>query len=384
MNRFPALTGVSPFRIDIADAVLTDLRDRLARTRWPDRELVDDWSQGIPLAYTRDLASYWLEGYDWRAREAALNDFAQFTTVIDGLQVHFIHQRSARPDAFPLMLTHGWPGSVAEFQRVIDLLTDPVSFGGRAEDAFHVVCPSLPGFGFSGKPLRRGWGVEATARAWRLLMGRLGYERYGAQGGDWGAVVTAALARDPGGCVAIHLNMPVAPAPAVQPATTGAETVESLQRLTHYQQHESGYQKLQATRPQTIGYALTDSPVAQMSWIIEKFGAWMDCGGHPERVVSRDILLDNVMLYWVTASGPSSARLYWESSGAAFESACGVTIPTGIARYPREIITCPRSWCEQTYNITRWTDMPRGGHFPALEQPELFVADVRDFFRSVR
>lgn len=378
-----ATATVKPFHISVPDAVLADLQERLAHTRWPQKETVDGWSQGIPLDYTRELASYWRYKYDWRARETALNDFPQFTTVIDGLEIHFIHQRSRIQNAFPLLITHGWPGSVAEFQRVIGPLTDPASFGGRDEDAFHVICPSLPGFGYSGQPDRPGWGIEATARAWRTLMGRLGYKRYGAQGGDWGAVVTTELARDPGGCIAIHLNMPVAPAPTGEADMLDAARIDML-RLAHYQEHESGYQKLQATRPQTIGYALTDSPVGQMSWIMEKFGAWMDCDGHPEGVVSRDVLLDNVMLYWITSSATSSARLYWESSGTAFGSARFVNIPTAVARFPREIITCPRSWCERSYNITRWTEMPRGGHFAALEQPDLFVADVREFFRNVR
>ena len=378
----PSTTTVRPFRIDVAEDVLTDLRTRLTGTRWPEAETVEDWSQGMPLAYTRELAEYWRDHYDWRSRESNLNRFAQFTTLIDGLDIHFIHQRSPHADAFPLLITHGWPGSVAEFAYLIGPLTDPTAHGGRAEDAFHVVCPSLPGFGFSGKPVNTGWGVEAIARAWATLMGRLGYRRYGAHGGDWGSVITTALGRNPGGCAAIHLTMPVAAAPDQDGDETDAG--REAEALNHYQQWESGYQKLQATRPQTIGYGLVDSPVAQLAWIVEKFRSWTDCDGHPENAVSRDALLDNVMLYWVTGTGASAARLYWESSGAAFASDAFVSLPTGVAAFPKEIIRCPRRWCERVYHITHWTDMSRGGHFAALEQPDLLAADVRDFFSAVR
>ena len=378
------MTTVRPFRIDVAEDVLTDLRSRLARTRWPESETVDDWSQGMPLAYTRELADYWRDHYNWRAREAKLNRFAQFMTTINGLDVHFIHQRSPHRDAFPILMTHGWPGSIAEFPDAISRLIDPTAHGARAEDAFHVVCPSLPGFGFSGKPTTTGWGIDAIARAWHTLMTRLGYHRYGAQGGDWGSVVTTALGHTASGCAAIHLNMPVAPAPPGDDRADTDRDAEAVSRLNYYQQWESGYQKQQATRPQTLGYGLVDSPVAQLAWIVEKFRSWMDCDGHPENVVSRDVLLDNVMLYWVTAAGASSARLYWESSGAAFAPNAYVGLPTGVAAFPKEIIRCPRHWCERLYNITHWTDMPRGGHFAALEQPDLLVGDVREFFATIR
>jgi len=379
------MATVRPFRVDVAEDVLTDLRTRLTRTRWPESETVDDWSQGMPLAYTRELAGYWRDHYDWRAREAKLNRFAQFTTTIDELDIHFIHQRSPHPDAFPLLITHGWPGSVAEFPHVIGRLTDPTAYGARPEDAFDVVCPSLPGFGFSGKPTSTGWGVDAIARAWQTLMTRLGYRRYGAHGGDWGSVVTTALGRNPSGCAAIHLTMPVAAAPPREDDGADSDSdAQALSRLDYYQQWESGYQKQQATRPQTLGYGLVDSPVAQLAWIVEKFRSWMDCDGHPENAVSRDELLDNVMLYWVNGTGASAARLYWESSGAAFASSAYVAIPTGVAAFPKEIIRCPRSWCDRVYNISHWTDMPRGGHFAALEQPDLLVADVRAFFATIR
>jgi epoxide hydrolase len=375
------MSELKPFRIDVPTEALDDLQARLARTRWPEAECVDDWSQGIPLAYTRELAAYWADGYDWRAREAALNRFAQFTTEIDGLDIHFIHQRSPHADAFPLVITHGWPGSIAEFQKVIEPLANPPS--GRPEDAFHVVCPSLPGYGFSGKPSEAGWGVGKIARAWETLMLRLGYDRYGAQGGDWGAAVTTQIGRNRGHCVAIHLNMPIA-RPAA--GSGGDLTDDEQQALAAFAEHRkwgTGYSTQQSTRPQTLGYGLVDSPVGQLAWIVEKFWAWTDCDGHPENALSRDELLDNVMLYWATGSGASSARLYWESFNN-FVTDGRVELPTGVAAFPKEILRTPRRWCAAAYNITHWATMPRGGHFAAFEQPELFVDDVREFFAMVR
>ncbi|ADT97816.1 epoxide hydrolase family protein [Mycolicibacterium gilvum] len=367
------MAHIQPFRIDVPDSVLTDLAERLQRTRWPEPECVDDWSQGIPLAYTRELADYWANEYDWRSRESMLNRFDQFTTEIDGLDIHFVHQRSPRPDAFPLIITHGWPGSIVEFQKVIAPLT---------EAGFHVVCPSLPGYGFSGKPTATGWGVERIAAAWDELMVRLGYDRYGAQGGDWGAAVTTQIGRNVGHCVAIHTNMPFG-RPPKSLSDPDADEVAALERLGYYQKWDSGYSKQQATRPQTLGYGLVDSPVAQMAWIVEKFWSWMDCDGHPENVLTKDELLDNVMLYWATATGASSARLYWESFGA-FGGGDPVTLPTGVASFPKEILRSPRHWCEGNYTITRWTTMPRGGHFAAFEQPSSFVDDVAAFFDDFR
>jgi pimeloyl-ACP methyl ester carboxylesterase len=377
------MSEIRPFTIAISDEALADLKRRLQATRWPEAECVDDWSQGVPLAYMQELAAYWADTYDWRPREAALNRFDQYVTEIDGLDIHFIHQRSPHADAFPLVITHGWPGSIVEFHKVIEPLTNPTAHGGRAEDAIHVVCPSLPGYGFSGKPARNGWNIEAIAAAWDTLMVRLGYEQFGAQGGDWGAAVTAQIGRNGGHCAAIHTNMPIG-----RPAGSGGEPTEAeraaLERLKYYQDWDSGYSKEQSTRPQTIGYSLVDSPVGQLAWIIEKFWSWTDCDGHPENVLSRDELLDNIMLYWLTASGASSGRLYWESFGRVGGDARRVEVPTGVAAFPREIIKSPRSWCEAGYNITRWTDMPKGGHFAAFEQPELYVEDVRAFFATVR
>ncbi|MEM9131111.1 MAG: epoxide hydrolase family protein [Actinomycetota bacterium] len=376
---------MQPFTIDVADEVLDDLRDRLRRTRWPEAELVDDWTQGTPLAYLQEVCAYWADGYDWRARERELNGFDQFVTPIDGLDIHFIHARSPHADALPLVITHGWPGSVVEFHKVIAPLVDPPSFGGRAEDAFHVVCPSLPGFGFSAKPPTTGFGVGRIGQLWAALMGELGYDRYGAQGGDWGAGVTTAIGvGDAEHCVGIHLNMPFGrPRPDDDPTEDGEAEARAREALAYYERWDSGYSRQQATRPQTLGYGLTDSPAGQAGWILEKFQAWSDCDGHPENVFSRDELLDNVMLYWINAAATSSARLYWESFGTYRPDP--VEIPTGAAIFPKEILPASRRWAERRYlDIRHWTEMPRGGHFAAFEQPELFVDDVRAFFRLVR
>jgi pimeloyl-ACP methyl ester carboxylesterase len=377
-------SDIRPFRIAVGDDVLQDLRARLRNTRWPEAQTVDDWSQGAPLAWIQDICRYWADSYDWRAREAGLNRFAQFVTELDGLDIHFIHARSSHSGALPLLITHGWPGSVVEFHKVIGPLTDPTRFGGDAADAFHVICPSLPGFAFSGKPGRTGWGVERIARSWMALMARLGYQRYGAQGGDWGSAVTSAIGGlDPGHCAGIHVTLAMDTRPRVEGEPTAQEQ-RALQGVKHYRQWDSGYSKQQSTRPQSLAYGLTDSPAGQAAWILEKFWAWTDCDGHPENIFSRDELLDNVMLYWVTASAASSARLYWESFGKGAER-LPVDIPTGVAVFPKEIVTPVRSWMEPRFrNIRHWNEMPKGGHFAAFEQPELFVDEIRAFFRTVR
>jgi pimeloyl-ACP methyl ester carboxylesterase len=376
--------AISPFRLDVPEADLDDLRERLRRTRWPEAETVDDWSQGVPLAYVQELCGYWADGYDWRATEARLGGFPQFRTGIDGLGIHFLHVRSPYDDALPLVLTHGWPGSVVEFLDVIGPLTDPVAHGAPdGTGAFHVVCPSLPGYGFSDKPDRPGWGVDRIATAWAELMRRLGYDRYGAQGGDWGSMVTTALGRlDPGHVAGIHVNMPVAGPPADGPELTPAE----LAGLAGYDEHRrwgTGYSKQQSTRPQTLGYGLVDSPAGQCAWIVEKFWAWTDCDGHPENALTRDQLLDNVMLYWLPGTGASSARLYWESFRSPGLEPVGV--PSGCSIFPGEIIRLPRSWAATRYTDLRyWNELDRGGHFAAFEQPALFVDEIRNFFRMVR
>jgi len=377
------MSEIKPFTINISEEQLVDLRDRINNTRWAEQECVEDWTQGIPLTYVREVADYWANQYDWRKSEQHLNTFDHYQTNINDLDIHFIHQQSPHPDAYPLIITHGWPGSIVEFHKVIQPLVDPTAHGGNAEDAFHVICPSLPGYGFSGKPSISGWGVEKIAETWDQLMVRLGYENYGAQGGDWGAAVTTQIGRNVGHCDGIHINMPIGrPTPESLQDPTDEEK-SALEGLTYYQEWDSGYSKQQSTRPQTLGYGLVDSPVGQMAWIIEKFWSWMDCDGHPENTLTRDELLDNVMLYWLTASGASSARLYWESFGS-FGGGEKVEIPTGVASFPKEIIRSPRRWCEESYNITHWTTMPEGGHFGAFEQPEIFVKDLRLFFKTIR
>ncbi|MGE0308239.1 MAG: epoxide hydrolase family protein [Acidimicrobiia bacterium] len=378
---------VQGFEIRVDDRDLDDLRDRLTRTRWPDAETVDDWTQGVPLSYMRELCRYWANDYDWRASEKRLNAFPHFKAEVDGLGIHFIHARSPHRNAFPLVLTHGWPGSVVEFMKVIGPLVDPVAHGGDAADAFDIVCPSLPGYGFSDKPTGSGWGLERIADAWATLMNRLGYARYGAQGGDWGSAVTSYLGiRDPQHCAGIHLNMLVG---RPDPSTFGDLTDEEQQvlaSLKHYSDIDSGYAKLQCTRPQTIGYALADSPAAQAAWIMEKFWAWTDCNGHPEKALSRDEMLDDITLYWLTDSGASSARLYWESAALiAGAPRPPVTVPTGFTKFPCEIMSSSRRWAQGDYpNITYWNHVDKGGHFAAFEQPELFVNEVRSFFRTIR
>jgi pimeloyl-ACP methyl ester carboxylesterase len=377
-------TAITPFRIEVPDEALADLRDRLRRTRWPEPETVDDWSQGIPLTYVQELCRYWTDEYDWRRSEARLNALPQYRTTIDGLGIHFIHVRSPQENALPLIITHGWPGSIVEFLKVIGPLADPAAHGGDPADAFHVVCPSLPGYGFSDKPLRHGWDVDHIARAWAELMDRLGYHRYGAQGGDWGASVTTSIGQqDVEHLAGIHLNMPVAvPDPATMGELSEAEQA-ALAALTHYDKWDSGYSKQQSTRPQTLGYGLVDSPVGQCAWIVEKFWSWTDCDGDPLNLLTRDELLDNVMLYWLPATGASSARLYWESFRQFNRELVGA--PTGCSVFPREIIRTSRRWAEQRFSDLRyWNELDRGGHFAAFEQPDAFVNEVRAFFRLVR
>lgn len=383
MPEHPQADAIRPFRIAVPDDVLTDLRARLRATRWPDAETVDDWTQGVPLAWMRTVCDYWANTYDWRAREALLNRFDQYLTTIDGLDIHFIHQRSPHPGARPLLITHGWPGSIVEFQKVIGPLTDPVAHGGDAADAFHVVCPSLPGFGFSGKPTRAGWGVERIGAAWSALMARLGYARYFAQGGDWGSAVTRAIGvADTTHCAGIHVTLAMGSRPRIEGAPS-AEEQRALAGAKHYADWDSGYSKQQATRPQTLGYGLADSPAGQAAWILEKFWAWTDCDDDPESVLTRDEMLDDITLYWLTNSAASSARLYWESFGKLPRFV--TDLPTGFSRFPKEIFRAPRHWAAETFtNIVHWNDLERGGHFAALEQPEAFVREVRDCFRPLR
>lgn len=375
--------AIRPFKIDISDADLDDLRRRLRATRWPEKEVVDDWSQGTPLAYTQDLCRYWSDKFDWRPWERKFNGWPQFLTKIDGVDIHFLHVRSPHEDAMPLILTHGWPGSVLEFHKVIDPLVNPTDHGGKAEDAFHVVIPSLPGYGWSGKPKGTGWGVEKIGDAWAQLMGRLGYDRYVAQGGDWGSAVTGCIgAQDPAHCAGIHLNMLM-----TRPTTPPDEMTEAEQtaakKLKYYNDWDSGYSKQQSTRPQTVGYGLADSPSGQCAWIVEKFWAWMDCDGHPENVLTRDEILANVSIYWLTNSAASSARLYWQSFRRAKQDP--VSVPMGYTIFPHDISYSSQRWAEQRFkNIVYWNEREKGGHFAAFEVPDAFVEEVRNCFRLVR
>jgi pimeloyl-ACP methyl ester carboxylesterase len=379
--------AVQPFRIQTSDDALDDLRERLRNTRWPETETVGDWSQGIPLAYVKEVCAYWAEKYDWRERERKLNAFPQFRTNVEGLGIHFYHARSKHADALPLVITHGWPGSVVEFQKVIGPLSDPTAHGGDAADAFHVVCPSLPGYGFSDKPTAKGTGVERIADLWSALMIRLGYPRYVAQGGDWGAMVTTMIGlRDTKHCAGIHLNMPiVAPDPETMSSLTPAEQ-SALAGMAEYGEWDSGYSKQQSTRPQTLGYGLVDSPSGQAAWILEKFWKWTDCNGHPENAIPRDELLDNVMLYWLPATGASSARLYWESFRPQSQGGLpNLTVPTGCSIFPKEIFRSSRRWAEKRFtNLVHWNELPKGGHFAAFEQPATFVNELRACFRHMR
>ncbi len=374
---------IRSFQIHTSDAELEDLKRRLRSTRWPDAETVGDWSQGTPLAYVKQVCDYWAHSYDWRKTEARLNALPQFRTEIDGLGIQFLHVRSEDAGATPLIMTHGWPGSIVEFLKAIPLLTDPTAHGGEATDAFHVVCPSLPGFGFSDKPEKNGWTVEKIAGAWSELMLRLGYPRYCAQGGDWGSIVTTAVAlQDTEHCRGIHLNMSTA-RPDLETSGLTEEEKDCLGALKEHQEWDSGYSKEQSTRPQTVGYGLADSPAGQAAWILEKFWAWTDCNGNPENVLTRDEMLDDIMMYWLPGTAASSARLYWESFGKTSQDP--VRIPVGYSVFPKEIFRVSRRWAEKRYlNLVYWNRLDRGGHFAAFEQPKLFVEELRACFRKMR
>jgi pimeloyl-ACP methyl ester carboxylesterase len=370
------MSEIKPFTLAIPQAQLDDLNARLDLARWPEKEPVDDWSQGTPLAALQELVGYWRKGYDWRRCEAQLNGLGQYKTEIDGLEIHFLHVRSPHAGARPLIMTHGWPGSVIEFMGTIEALTNPAD----PADAFHLVLPSLPGYGFSGKPTSTGWGVEKIGRAWGVLMARLGYDRWFAQGGDWGSAVTTAIAlQQIAGCAGIHINMPLGRPTEADLANPSPAELKALGALKHYQDWDSGYSTQQRTRPQTVGYGLVDSPVGLAGWILEKIWAWTDNQGSPFDALTRDQVLDNIMLYWLPGNGASSARLYWESFGSF--AAQEVALPVGASAFPREILPCPRKWAERTYpNLVHWGDMEKGGHFAAWEQPEAFVGELRAAF----
>jgi len=378
------MSTIEPFRIAVPQHELDDLKTRLSLVRWPDGETVDDWSQGVPLARMRELVDYWRSAYNWRRCEDRLNALDNFITEIDGLQIHFIHARSPHPDALPIVLSHGWPGSVLEFLDIVEPLTRPELHGGNAKDAFHVVMPSLPGYGFSGHPKGTGWGIERIAKAWDTLMQRLGYERYVAQGGDWGSAITRAIAAQrPAGLAAIHLNMVIVFPPEGEDLSA-PDAVEALKAADDHKRWGLGYSTQQSTRPQTLAYALADSPVGQAAWIYEKMHAWTDNEGSPEDAVGRDAILDNITLYWLTNSAGSSARLYWESFRSAFGSSA-VDVPVACTIFPAEMRRPPRRWAERVFsNIIYWNRAERGGHFAALEEPDIFTVELRAAFRNMR
>ncbi|MFC6704607.1 epoxide hydrolase family protein [Flexivirga alba] len=375
---------VRPFTVAIPDSEIDDLKQRLARTRWPDRETVPDWSQGVRLENARSLTNYWEHEYDWRRFESELNRLPQFLTEIDGLDIHFIHVRSKNPHAMPLILTHGWPGSIVEFLELIGPLTDPVAYGGSVADSFDVVVPSLPGFGFSAKPTQSGWTVSRIAAAWAELMKRLGYEKWVAHGGDWGSVVTTALgAIQPEGLLGIHLNSQYA-FPARLPDTLSPEERHAVDTLELYTGDLGGSNHLQATKPETVGVALADSPAGQAAWIYEKFQSKTDNDGLAEDALSIDDMLDAISLYWFTNSAASSARIYWENYTGSLAGP-KLTLPVAVTVFPRDIPRLPRSWIEDTYsNLIHYGEAGKGGHFAALEQPETLVDELRTGLRSLR
>lgn len=378
--------AIEPFELSVTDAEIDDLRARLEKARWPDQLPDAGWSYGTNLEYLQDLCEYWRESFDWAAFETRLNEFDQYTTTIDGQSLHFYHARSPEPDAEPLLVTHGWPGSVTEFLDVLGPLTDPTAHGGDASDAFHVIAPSVPGYGFSGPTEEQGYGIRRVTETLATLMDRLGYERYYAQGGDWGAMVTALLGATHADRVdAIHMNMLTAGPPDVEDPMAGLDEDElaDLQDTQDFRENETAYFEMQATKPQTAAYGLTDSPVGLAGWIVEKFHGWSDCEAHPEESFERDRLLDNLSVYWLTGTINSSMRLYYETDRGDMVPD-SVDVPAGHARYPAEISKIPCSWAEAVFDIVHWAEMPEGGHFAAMEVPDLFVDDLRTFFRRFR
>ena len=380
---------IRPFRIDIPQADLDDLQDRLARTRWPEELPGVDWTRGMPLGYLKDLAGYWLTKYDWRKHERTLNELPQFTTEIDGTQVHFLHVRSRESDALPLILTHGWPGSIVEFLKVIGPLSNPRAHGGDPADAFHLVIPSLPGFGLSGPTRDKGWSSDRTAQAWAELMRRLGYERYGAQGGDLGAFVSPELGRiAPDHVVGVHVNaatfgfIPFGAVDDNDLATFTEAEKGRLERLNKFMSDGNGYFQDQATRPQTVAYGLTDSPVGQLAWIVEKFKEWSHAADSPEDAFDRDLMLTNVMLYWLTGTAGSSANMYYENMHGNSWGKQPSQTPTGVAAFAEDIAI--RRYAEHGNRIVHWSDFDSGGHFAAMDVPDLLVGDMRAFFRGLR
>jgi len=375
--------AVRPFFIDVPDLVLADLKARLGRTRWPDPIPGTGWDYGADISYVQELCAYWRDEYDWRRHEAELNSYPQFLSEIDGVDVHFWHVRSTRPNSLPLILVHGWPGSIYEFHHLIGPLTDPAAHGGDPADAFDVVIPALPGYGFGGHPRERGWGPARTAAAFdHLMVNELGYSRYGTQGGDWGSAVTARMGANFGARIAgVHLNLIFAPPPPGGDDTPGGR--EAREISARFQAEETGYSLTQATKPMSLAAAQADSPAGTAAWIVEKFRTWSDCDGDVESVYTKDQLLTNIMFYWAPNSIASAARMYYESRREQ-AGPLRVDAPVAVAMFPKELARPPRSWCEPRYNIQRWTSFAKGGHFAALERPQDLLEDVRAFFRPLR
>ncbi len=389
---------IRPFAVHVPDEQLAELRRRVLATRWPDRETVSDQSQGVQLEKLQQLVRYWGTGYDWRKAEAKLNALPQFITEIDGLDIHFIHVRSRHSNALPMIMTHGWPGSPLELLKVIAPLTDPTAYDGKAEDAFHLVLPTYPGYGFSGKPKSTGWGPDHVARAWHALMQRLGYKRYVSQGGDWGAIISQVMAvQAPAGLLGIHTNMPGTVPPSVlrlirnrepAPASFSEAEKKAFAGLEYFYHKGFGYAEMMNTRPQTIGYSLADSPVGMLAFFYDKFAEWTYSGGKPEHALTPDEMLDDVTLYWLTNTGTSSSRSYWDAAqgdGGPFNAIDIPNMPVAVTIFPGEIYRAPRSWAEQSFHkLIYWNEVDKGGHFAAWEEPQLFAQEMRAAFRSLR
>jgi len=381
---------VQPFKIEVPEETLADLKERLAQTRWPDELPGTGWDYGTNMAYLKELVDYWQNSFDWRAQEEAINRFSHFKADVDGLGIHFIHQKGVGPDPMPLVLTHGWPGSFFEMSKITPLLADPASHGGDASDAFHVVTPSMPGYGFSDHPTKPGMHVLRVSDLWvKLMKDGLGYDRFGAQGGDWGASVTAYLGfAYPENLIGIHLTSMVRPTPYMGPGSTPLSEAEQalLKQREEWMQAEGGYSHIQGTKPQTLSYGLNDSPVGLAAWLVEKYRSWSDCGGDVESRFTKDELLTTITIYWAAQIINSSTRLYYETARHPWDMKQGerISVPAAMAVFPGEISLPPREWGERSYNVQRWTEMPCGGHFAALEEPERLAEDIRAFFRPLR
>ena len=385
-------SSITPFEIVVPDAAISDLKNRLQNTRLPDQISETTWEYGTDKAYLTELIDYWENEFDWREQERTLNQFDHFKTEIDGIEMHFIHQRSEHPDAIPLMIVHGWPGSISEFSKIIDPLVDPVTYGGSASDAFHVITPSLPGFGFSSAPTRPGYSPEKIAHILAALMEKIGYQRYAIAGGDWGAIINRYLAFNyPDRLIGLHSNMMLAGLPTDPEQRAGVTQAEETARVARgaYMQNERAYQQIQGSKPQTLGYGLNDSPAGLAAWIVEKFHGWTDmpqgATGYLDNHFTKDELLTNIAIYWFTGTITSSTRIYYENSKTPIETPLGfINVPTGAAIFPAEIFVTPRAWAEAAYDLRHWSVMSEGGHFAALEKPDLYLNDLQIFFRLLR